>query len=196
LWWAGDPAQSVAVVEAGRLGIRDGGQIVDVVPKGAALGESALLAHEAPQSRGVDVVALDEGTVVLEHPVGDVREPAAAELRVRLLRTLLGQTARNYLQAAAAHRDHALMATAAVAAIETLSRCEAQLDPAASWDDFLLGLRFLGGLRAGSDVARRDLAEAWNAAVARGLLDRVQPPLAGSWLAAYLADSITDERSS
>lgn len=196
MWWAGDPAQSVARVETGRLGIRDGGQIVDLVPAGAVLGESSLLAHEAPRTRGVDVVALEEGTAVLEYPVAEVREPSAADLRIRLLRTLLGQTARNHLQAAAAHPGHALLATAAVGTLEVLARCEAALDPGLSWDDFLLGLRFLGHLRDGSDGARRDLGTAWDPAAARALLDRASASLAGSWLAGYLGDSLRDGRAS
>lgn len=38
LWWQGDPAQSVGLVESGRLGIRLDKRLLDVVSAGAVVG--------------------------------------------------------------------------------------------------------------------------------------------------------------
>ncbi len=196
LWWKGDPAGSVAVVEKGRLGVRSGGRLIDVIIPGTALGEASLLAQVgAPSLRTADVVVLEDDTVVVEHPAASIVGNLATGVPHLVLRTLVGQIGRNHLVVAAAHPDHELVATLVHGVLETLWRCEAKVAGVATWDDFLVAFRVLIHLREGSDGMRDHAAadRGWKTETALGILARVTPRLATPGLSAILEQFIRAE---
>lgn len=188
LWWQGDAASSLGVVEKGRLGIRLQGRILDLVFPGTALGEAALLGVDgAPGQRGADVVVLEDGTVVNEHPVEELagRFEAVHQL---VLRTLIGQVGRNQLLVAAAHPGHPLLERMVAGALGTLARAEEQIASLHSWEEFLAAFRFLFHLREGSDKMREWMGRhgGWTAEAALAFLQRVKPHFGAYDLSAHL----------
>jgi hypothetical protein len=188
LWWQGDPAESVGVLEKGRVGIRVTGQLVDIFPSGMAFGEAALLGvGTAVARRGADIVVLDDDTVVVEHPVASLRSSADSEVPRLVLRTLIGQIGRNHLLAAAASPGNAVVEAMVAGSIEALARASGSLDAISGWDEFIAAFRFLYRVREGSDGLRASLsASRFSAGATLALLERLRPVLGGSALAADL----------
>ncbi len=188
LWWRGDAARSVGVVERGRLGIRTEAGLLDIVPAGGVVGESALLdAGEGapPPTRTADVVVLADDTVVVEYDLDELAEaPGVPEL---VLRSLMAQTARNHLVVAAAQRTHALIGAAVDGLLETLSACAQRLHDIGGPGQFYSAFRFLYRLREASDAQRRDLLPGQRSeVVARQVLETGRHRMPDPGLAALL----------
>jgi CRP-like cAMP-binding protein len=169
LWWAGDPATSLGVVERGCLGVRAGGTLIDVVIPGTVLGEAALLSPaESPGRRTAEVVCLDEGSVVVEYPVSGLAEPFEAALGATVLRTLFYQVARNVLVVRASETAPVVRAVVD-GLLDTAARAHAQSTSARDWPAFLSAFRMAYRLRECSDVVRAELAppDRWTPARAR-----------------------------
>jgi CRP-like cAMP-binding protein len=188
LWWQGDPAESVGVLEKGRVGIRVSGQLVDIFPSGMAFGEAALLGFGGPLGRrGADIVVLDDDTVVVEHPVASLPTAMDAGVPRLVLRTLVGQIGRNYLLAAASSPGNALIEATVAGSLEALARASGSLEEVRTWDEFLAAFRFLYRLREGSDGLRASIGPSrFSAGATFALLERLRPVLGASALAADL----------
>ncbi len=187
LWWRGDPARSVGVVERGRLGIRTEAGLLDVVPAGGVVGEAALLevGQAVPPGRTADVVVLEDGTVVVEYDLDELAE--AAGIPELVLRALMAQTARNHLVVAAAQRTHALIGAAVDGLLETLSACAQRLHDIGGPGQFQAAFRFLYRLREASDAQRRDLLPGQRSeVVARQVLETGRHRMPDPELAALL----------
>lgn len=186
LWWHGEAAQSVGVVERGLLGVRTEAGIIDVVPAGGVVGESALLdLGAAVPRRTADVVVLEDDTVVVEHSLDELAEaPGVPE---QVLRTLLAQTARNQLVVAAALRTHALIGAAVDGLLDLLSGCARHIPEVSGPGQFYPAFRFLYRLREASDAQRRDLLPGNQSdVVARQVLETGRHRLPDAGLAALL----------
>jgi CRP-like cAMP-binding protein len=188
LWWQGDPAESVGVLESGRVGIRVSGQLVDVFPSGMAFGEAALLGVGGPVGRrGADIVVLDDETVVVEYPVAALPSSMDSGVTRLVLRTLIGQIGRNHLLAAAASPGNAVIEAMVAGILEALARASGNLDASRTWEEFLAAFRFLYRLREGSDGLRANLGSSqFSTSATLALLERLRPVLGGSALAADL----------
>lgn len=186
LWWRGDAAQSVGVVERGRLGVRTEAGLLDVVPAGGVVGESALLdLGEKLPRRTADLVVLEDETVVVEYSLDELAEaPGVPQL---VLRTLMAQTARNHLLVAAAQRTHALIGAAVDGLIDVLGECARRLPELSGPGQFYAAFRFLYRLREASDAQRRDLLPGEQSeVVARQVLETGRHRMPDAGLAALL----------
>ena len=186
LWWRGDAARSVGVVERGQLGVRTEAGIIDVVPVGGVVGESALLdLGGAVPTRTADVVVLEDETVVVEYDLDEVAEaPGVPE---QVLRTLMAQTARNHLVVAAAQRTHALIGAAVDGLLAMQSECALRLHDVLGPGQFYSAFRFLYRLREASDAQRRELLPGRGSeVVARQVLETGRHRLPDAGLAALL----------
>jgi CRP-like cAMP-binding protein len=188
LWWQGDPAESVGVLERGRVGIRVTGQLVDIFPSGMAFGEAALLgAGSAVPRRGADIVVLDDDTMVAEYPIASLPNSMDSGVPQLILRTLVGQIGRNYLLAAATSPGNSVIEAMVAGSLEALARASGRIESVKAWEDFLAAFRFLYRLREGSDGLRALVGTArFSAAATFALLERLRPVLGGSALAADL----------
>ena len=189
LWWQGDPATSLAVVENGCLGVRAEGRLLDVSLPGTVLGEAALLAEgAAPGRRTADVVVLEPESVIVEYPVAALRASQAPGVPATVLRTLFYQVARNVTLVRAARRGDALIAAGAFGIADAAARAHRLSGAVSSWDDFVSAFRFAYRLRECSDVMRAELAPAgsWTAEEARAELD----VLRGEGFVAELATAV------
>jgi len=187
LWWRGDAAQSVGVVERGRLAVRTEAGLLDVVPAGGVVGESALLdvGGEQLARRTADLVVIEDDTVVVEYSLDELAEaPGVPQL---VLRTLMAQTARNYLLVAAAQRTHALIGAAVDGLLEVLGTCAQRLPELSGPGQFYVAFRFLYRLREASDAQRRDLLPGEQSdVVARQVLETGRHRMPDAGLAALL----------
>jgi CRP-like cAMP-binding protein len=178
LWWQGDPATSLAVVEQGCLGVRVGGVLLDAAIPGTVLGEAALLTVDADASgrRTADVVALTADSTVVEHPVAGLREAVGEGVPATVLRTLFYQVARNVLLVRAAHPGDGLIAEAAQGLIEMAGRAHARAGGVQTWADFVAAFHLAYRLRESSDAMRAELAPAgtWTSDQARRALDEIR----------------------
>jgi hypothetical protein len=186
LWWRGDAAQSVGVVERGRLAVRTEAGLLDVVPAGGVVGESALLdlGDKLPH-RTADLVVLEDDTVVVEYSLDELAEaPGVPQL---VLRTLMAQTARNHLVVAAAQRTHALIGAAVDGLLDVLGECARRLNELSGPGQFYAAFRFLYRLREASDAQRRDLVPGEQSdVVARQVLETGRHKMPDAGLAALL----------
>jgi CRP-like cAMP-binding protein len=195
LWWQGDEAQTIAVVESGRVGIRTGGRLLDVAVAGTALGEAALLAVDGGSAkRTADVVVLED-SVVVEYPLPELRDAGQLGIRQLLLRTLVAQIGRNHLLVAAAHPGDALVDCLVSGVLVTLGRCQPLILDVSPWGAFLVAFQFLYELRDGSDTLRRQLAarSGWTTETALGLVERLRPHLDAPELSASLEQFVRAE---
>ena len=149
LWREGEGAESVLALEEGRLGVQIGGHLVSVIHRGAALGESALLSHEAREPRRMaTVVALEEGASVTEYPTAAIREMFdAGDGRVAslILKTLAAQVCKDALLVIVANPDQPLVE----AVLKEIARSVAIVEPGRqpTWPVYLADFRFLYRLR-------------------------------------------------
>lgn len=187
LWWRGDAAQSVGVVEQGRLAVRTEAGLLDVVPAGGVVGESALLDMGGPQAprRTADLVVIEDDTIVVEYSLDELAEaPGVPQL---VLRTLMAQTARNHLLVAAAQRTHALIGAAVDGLLDVLAECARRLPELSGPGQFYAAFRFLYRLREASDAQRRDLLPGGQSeTVARQVLETGRHRMPDAGLAALL----------
>ena len=106
LWEAGDVARDIAVVEAGRLGVRTEAGVVGIVLPKMVVGETALFALEGkPLPRAATLFALDDDTRVVASPAESYRaafEGGDTAIVEPIVRTLVGQTCRNLLMVVSA----------------------------------------------------------------------------------------------
>ena len=114
LWYAGDPAVSLAIVESGKLGVRTDKGLVGIVRPNMVLGDSSILALAGgTPKRLATIYALEEGTTVVEYPPSLVKEAADEQGRTvwrAILTMLLGQVCRNGLVLMSAHQDRPFLA--------------------------------------------------------------------------------------
>jgi hypothetical protein len=177
LWWQGDPATSLAVVEQGCVGVRADGRLIDVAIPGTVLGEAALASLDgAPGRRSADVVSLAADSVAVEYPVATLRDALSDGVPATVLRTLFYQVARNVLLVRSVHPGNRVIVAAAQGLMETAGRAHAQVAAVATWDDFLAAYRLAFRLREASDAMRSELAPAgtWTAEGARTALNEIR----------------------
>ena len=158
LWYAGDPAVSLAVVESGKLGVRTTKGLTGVLRPNMVLGDTSILALEGGQPRRLATIsALEEGTTVTEYPPSLVRQSADDPdhaLWKAILTMLLGQVYRNGLVLVAAHEAEPFLARPFRSLVESLVEThEARFAALAAWDDFLATYRFLSATRDYTDTA-------------------------------------------
>jgi len=151
LWWEGDSARYIAVLERGRLGIRTDSGLLGVVLPGMILGETAILALEGgTPRRTASVVALDEGTEVTEYPAFAIKQMLAAgrnEVAVLVLRTLIGQIGRSSLVIMSVNRDRPFIRGPMKELLTGIVQSAADLTSVGSWEEFLRLFRFLAKMR-------------------------------------------------
>lgn len=148
LWWHGEAAQSIGVVEAGLLGMRTEVGLVGVAFPGTVVGEAAILAHDGPHARRrAAVFALEDATVVTEYPVSMVKDSFGVGVPRKVLRTLIAQICGNLLVTLAAGSPDGFSEACQTRLAEAMLRSEASVHAAGSWEPFLESLRLLQRLR-------------------------------------------------
>lgn len=158
LWSEGDPADSMGVVEKGKVAVRSGDRVLGVLFERMVLGEAAILSLGGlPVRRTASVEALVDETVVTEYPASMVRSSFGVGVPRLVLRTLCGQICRNALLTIAAHQDQPAVRGSLGALIQGVAECEKQGRGITSWDQFLVSFRLLYHLRDGSDAMRDDV---------------------------------------
>lgn len=165
LWYAGDPAVSLAIVESGRLGVRTAKGLSAVLRPNMVLGDTSILALEGTQPRRLATIyALEEGTTVVEYPPSLVRQAADDPERTvwkAILTMLLGQVCRSCLVVAAAHEAQPFVARPLRGLMDALvGTHEARFASLATWEDFLSAYRFLSATRDWADAALESLGGA------------------------------------
>jgi hypothetical protein len=157
LWTRGDAADSIAIVESGRLAIRDSEAVIGVALAGTVLGESAILTlGGAPARRTADVVA-QETSIVSEYPIALVKDAFGIGTPRLILRTLYGQICRNALLVIAAQPGQDVADFLLTSLLEALRDCEKRFNMINDWQEFMVTFRVLYELRETSDVLRREL---------------------------------------
>jgi len=157
LWTRGEPANTIGIVESGRLAIRDDVRIFGFAFPGTVIGESAILSLGGPPAaRTADVVAV-ETSVVSEYPIGLVKDAFGVGTPRLILRTLFGQICRNVLLVMAALPEGETGPEILGGLLESLSARERSFHGITGWDDFLAAFRILYELRDASDAMRRQL---------------------------------------
>ena len=160
LWGRGDPAQTIAIVESGRLSIGDDRQVFGIAFPGTVLGESAILGLDGPPAvRTADVLALEAATVS-EYPITVVRDAFGVGTPRLILRTLFGQICRNALLVIGTRGEGEVGTQILAAMLQSLAAEERTFNGIKGWDDFLVAFRVLFRLRDASDVLRRELTPA------------------------------------
>lgn len=158
LWWRGDAARTLGVIERGHVGVRTEAGVIDVLPAGSVIGESALLDEGgALPQRTADMVVLEDGTEVVEYDLDEFRTRLPHDVSQQVLRALMAQTARNLLAVAAARPHHALIGAFVDGYLELIAGVAQRLPEVENLEQFLAAFRLLYRQREGSDRARRDL---------------------------------------
>ena len=176
LWYAGDAAASLAVVESGKLGVRTGTGLVSVLRPNMVLGDTSILGLEGAQPKRLATIsALEEGTTVTEYPPSLVRQAAddpEHTLWKAILTMLLGQVCRNGVVLASVHEGTPFLARPFRSLVESLVEThEARFAALSTWDDFLTTYRFLAATRDYTDAA---VAAAAGPAADRSLLEATE----------------------
>jgi hypothetical protein len=155
LWEAGDASRELAVVEAGKLGVRAGSGLVGIVLPGMVLGESALFSEEGGRdSRSAAIFALEDGTQVTLYPAADVRNAVEAgddSLVRKVMTNLIGQLSRNLLMVVAAKRGYPFIDDPLLGLVRGVLRDAQQAPAIQSQANLWLTCRFLYDLRDLSD---------------------------------------------
>jgi CRP-like cAMP-binding protein len=155
LWEAGDAARTVAVVGKGKLGARTERGLVGIILPNMVLGETALLGDPGKAlHRTVTVFALEQDTLVMEYPAAEVRaafDGGDDELMRQVVRSLVGQIARNLLMVVTARRGHPFVDEPLLGLLRGIVRDMTQRPPIQAWDSLLETCRFLADLRDMSD---------------------------------------------
>jgi hypothetical protein len=157
LWAQGEPARTIAIVETGRLAIRDDRAVFGLAFPGTVLGESAILSLGGPAARRTaDVVAV-EASSVSEYPIAVVKDAFGVGTPRLILRTLFGQICRNSLLVIVQQPARDVGPQILTALLQSLASQERTFQAIAGWDDFLVAFRVLYELRDASDALRREL---------------------------------------
>jgi len=158
LWARGDSAESIAILESGRLAIQEDGGVIGIALPGTVLGESAILTLEgAPARRTADVMA-EETSIVSEYPITVVKEAFGIGTPRLILRTLYGQICRNAILVVAAQPGQDVALSLLTSLLEALRDCERRFTMINDWQEFMVTFRVLYVLRDASDALRRQLA--------------------------------------
>ena len=191
LWWRGDPAESLAVVDRGSVGIRTAEGLLDVIVAGHAVGEAALLAKDGAPAvkRAADVVALEPDTVVIEYKTGEVVGALDGGVPQLVMRTLVGQIGRNHLLVAAAHGGNRWIEAVVSSQMETLVAAARATSDIATWPEFMIAFQVLYQMREGSDAMRDALAPpgTWTSESALAVLSGIDARLQASELLEQVA---------
>jgi len=177
LWWQGDTASSLAVVEKGCMGVRAEGRLIDVAIPGTVLGEASLLTLDGTAGkRTADVIALQPDTEVVEHPAAALGGTGDPHVTATVLRTLFYQTARNVLLVRAARAGDSLLSDTAAGMAHAAARAHRRVGTVSGWDEFLATFRFAYRWRECSDALCADLAPAgsWTPASVRSELQALR----------------------
>jgi hypothetical protein len=155
LWESGDVSRELAVVDAGKLGVRAPGGLVGIVLPDMVLGESALFADEGrAESRSASIFALEDDTRVTLYPAEDVRiavESGDDSLVRKVMTNLVGQLARNLLMVVAAKSGYPYIDDPLLSLVKGVLRDAQQAPPIQSHENLWLTCRFLYELRDLSD---------------------------------------------
>jgi hypothetical protein len=155
LWEAGDVAREIAVVEAGRLGVRTDGGVVGIVLPKMVVGETALLSLQGqPQPRAATLFALDDDTQVVARPAESYRsafEGGETAIVDPILRTLVGQTCRNLLMVVSARSGDPFVDEPLLGLVRGIAQDVARPMPARTWPAFMATFSLLCDLRDMSD---------------------------------------------
>ncbi len=155
LWEAGDAARTVAVVTKGKLAARSDRGLVGILLPTMVLGESALIGDESPAlRRTVTVFALEDDTLVTEYAAPEVRlafDAGDDDLMRQVVKSLVGQIARNLLMVVTSRRGHPFVDEPLLALMRGIVRDLTQRPPIQAWDALLGTCRFLADLRDLSD---------------------------------------------
>jgi hypothetical protein len=160
LWYAGDTAPSFAILETGKLGVKNEKGLVGVIWPNMVLGEAALLTLEGEQPRRTSTVfALEEGTTVVEYPPLLVKQALDEQGRTvwkAILTTLLGQICRTCLVLVSAHKEQPFLAQPFKSLMQSLVQTyRSRFATLSSWDDFSSSFHFLHATRDYTDAAQR-----------------------------------------
>jgi len=181
LWEAGDLARDIAVVEAGRLGVRTDAGVVGIVLPKMVVGETALLALEGtPLPRAATLFALDDDTRVVASPAESYRtafEGGDTGIVEPIVRTLVGQTCRNLLMVVSARSGDPYVEEPLLGLVRGIAKDVGRPLSAHTWATFMVTFSFLCDVRDMSDrilarlgpdpSQRLELIEAASQALAR-----------------------------
>ena len=155
LWEAGDASHELAVVDAGKLGVRSASGLVGIVLPDMVLGESALFASEGRRdSRSATIFALEDETRVTLYPAAEVRasvEGGDDSLVRKVMLNLVGQVSRNLLMVVAAKRGYPFIDEPLLGLVRGVLRDAQASSPTQSQSTLWLTCRFLHDLRDLSD---------------------------------------------
>ncbi len=155
LWEAGDNAREIAVVEAGRLGVRTEAGVVGIVLPKMVVGETALFGLEAkPLPRAATLFALEEETRVVASPAESYRsafEGGDTAVVEPIVRTLAGQTCRNLLMVVSARSGDPYVHEPLVGLVRGIAQDVGRPLPARTWAAFMVTFSFLCDVRDMSD---------------------------------------------
>ncbi len=181
LWEAGDLARDIAVVEAGRLGVRTEAGVVGIVLPKMVVGETALFALEGtPLPRGATLFALDDDTRVVASPAESYRtafEGGDTGIVEPIVRTLVGQICRNLLMVVSARSGDPYVEEPLLGLVRGIAKDVGRPLSAHTWATFMVTFSFLCDVRDMSDrilarlgpdpSQRLELIEAASQALAR-----------------------------
>jgi CRP-like cAMP-binding protein len=161
LWKQGEPADRMAVVDGGKLGVWTDRRLVGIMYPKMVLGEAALLALGEARAvvRSASVIAVEDGTTVTEYPATLIRDAMGAGVPRLVLRTLSGQICRNALLLLAAHPHEPALEHILRGLISGQVEGERHLRAVSTWDRFLVVFELLYHLREGLDAMRTALVE-------------------------------------
>ncbi len=161
LWKQGEPADRMAVVDAGKVGVWTDRRLVGVMYPKMVLGEAALLALGEARSvnRSASVIAIEDGTALTEYPATLVRDAMGAGVPRLVLRTLATQVCRNALLMLAAHPNEPALEHVLRGLIAGQIEGERHLKAVSTWERFLVVFEALYHLREGLDAMRGALVE-------------------------------------
>lgn len=175
LWSAGDSARTIGILDKGRLGIGSSDTPLGVLVPKMILGETAVLTLEAKAPRRTAAVfALEDETEVVEYPVFAIRqmvESGLGPIPALLLKTLVGQIARNCLIIMSACKDSALVRLPMKGLLKGVVASTNELAQNRSWAGYMKIFTFLMRLR--DDLGAIRAAQTSEIAVGYDVLDRL-----------------------
>ena len=156
LWKQGEIADSLAIVESGKLGVMTDRRLTGIVWKGMVIGESAILSTSGRGvMRSAAVFALADGVSVKEIPAEEVKAAFDAgdrSLAMPVLITLVGEICRNSLLLIYSSQNRALVTRPMKALMEaTIDAFRDDSRRMHDWTDFTTMVALL--------VASRDYTE-------------------------------------
>jgi len=163
LWWENDVAESVGIVEKGRIGVRTGQGLIGVALSKMVIGESSILTLDGPPAtRQATLFALEDGTVVTEYPASQVKDAFGVGVPRLVLRSLFGHICSNSLLVIGANLNHPVLETGLIGLIQGMGACEREIRGIKDWDAFMKAFRMLYELRNATDRMRQTLVPSEN----------------------------------